>query len=135
MKEKIMSRLPFIYTYYTIIIFVTCIYNLAIGNTLIEIRWFIELFAFLVIFVILDQVFSHINFKSFFTCAISESAVAYVLLLVFSYFFKWITFAPEQILRLTILFLIIVTIGISYMNYRNKLHSKELNELIKKQNG
>lgn len=134
MKEKIMARLPFIFAYYTIIILVTCIYNLLMGNTLIRIQWFLELLAFLVVFVILDNALGHINFKSELSIVLAETGVAYVLFLVFSYFFHWVTFTPGKLLGATVPFVISVVIGVAYMNYRYKLRTKELNELIKKQN-
>lgn len=134
MKEKIMSRLPLIYAYYTIIIFVTCIYNALLGNTQMETRWFIELFGFLIIFFVFEQLFQKLTFKSFIACAVAETALAYVLFLVFGYIFKWISFAAGQLIPATIIFILIAALGIFYMNYQHKLQTKELNELIQKQN-
>lgn len=133
MKEKIMTRLPYIFAYYTIIILVTCIYNLLLGNTLIQIQRFLELFVFLVIFCILDRALAGINFKSDLSYTIAEIGIAYALFLLFSYFFHWVAFTPGKLLEATLLFIIIVIIGVAYMNYRYKLRTKELNELIKKQ--
>lgn len=135
MKEKIMERLPFIFCYYTIIILVSCIYNLSIGNTLIEIAWFVELFAFLVVFTILEYFLNRIDFKNFWTCAVTETSFAYLLFLVFAYCFDWVRFTPDQLIRVTTLFVIIAVLGITYMNYRHKLRAKELNELIQRRNG
>ena len=135
MKEKIMERLPIIYVYYTLIVFISCTYNLLMGYTSMNTRWFVELLIFLVVFNIFDYLLGNVNFKSFWSCAIAETAMAYVLFLVFAYFFKWVAFTPEQLLRATILFIIIAISGITYMNYRHKLRSKELNELLQKQNG
>lgn len=134
MKEKIMARLPFIFAYYTIIVLVTCIYNLSIGYTLMQNRWFVELFVFLVIFAVLERVLAGINFKSDLLYTIAEIGMAYVLFLLFSYFFHWVEFTPRNLLAATILFIISAVIGVAYMNYRYKLRTKELNELIKKQN-
>lgn len=133
MKEKIMTRLPFIFSYYTIIVLVTCIYNLITGYSLIRISWFLELFGFLVVFTVLDHAIGSINFKSNLTCTLTEIGTAYVLFLVFSYFFHWVSFTPGKLLSATLLFLLIVVSGISYMYYRHKLRTRELNELIKKQ--
>lgn len=133
MKEKIMARLPFIFAYYTIISVISCIYNLVLGNSHIQLRWFLELFAFLVIFVLLDQALGCINFKSNLLFLLAEISVAYVLFLIFGYFFHWIAFTPGKLLGATLLFFINVVIGVAYMNYRYKLRTKELNELIKKQ--
>lgn len=135
MKEKIMSRLPIIYVYYTLIVFICCTYNLLMGYTSMNTGWFVELLVFLVVFNIFDYLLGNVNFKSFWTCAVAETAMAYVLFLVFAYFFKWVAFTPEQLLRATILFIIIAICGITYMNYRHKLRSKELNELLQKKNG
>lgn len=132
MKEKIMKRLPFIFAFYTIIILVTCIYNLLLGNTLIEIQWFLELFIFLVIYAILERVLACVNFKSDLLYTIAEFVMGYVLFLLFSYMFHWIAFTPEKLLAATILFLICSVSGVAYLNYRYKLRTKELNELIKK---
>ena len=134
MKEKIMERLPFIFCYYTIIILVTCIYNLSIGNTLIEIAWFVELFAFLVVFTVLEYFLNRIDFKNFWTCAIAETGFAYLLFLIFAYCFNWVTFTPAQLISATILFVVIAVLGIAYMNYRHKLRTRELNELLQKRN-
>lgn len=134
MKEKIMSRLPIIYVYYTLIVFVTSAYNLLMGYSSMSTRYFVELFAFLVVFNICDSLLENVNFKSFWSCAIAETAMAYVLFLVFAYFFKWIAFTPKQLVHATILFVIIAVSGITYMNYRHKLRSKELNELLQKKN-
>ena len=133
MKEKLVSRLPLIFTYYTIIIIVTCTYNLFIGSTIIQTRWFLELFAVLVVYTILDQVFDYIDFKSYLTFVLAEAGAAYVLFLVFSYFFQWISFTPNQLLPATLLFAVIVAIGATYFNYRFQLRTKELNDLIKNQ--
>jgi len=133
MKEKIMARLPLIFAYYTIIILVTCIYNLSLGYTMMQNRWFIELFVCLVIFAVLERVLACINFKSDLLYTIAEIGMAYALFLVFSYFFHWVAFTPGKLLEVTLLFIIISVIGIAYMNYRYKLRAKELNELIKKQ--
>lgn len=135
MKEKIMERLPIIFCYYTIITIVCCIYNLFMGNRLIEIVWFVELFAFLVVFNLLDHFINQIDFKSFWTCAIAETGFAYLLFLVFAYCFDWVRFTPEQLIRATVLFVINAALGITYMNYRHKLRAKELNELIQRRNG
>ena len=135
MKEKIMVRLPFIFSFYTIIILVSCIYNLLLGNTLIQIQWFLELFAFLVIYAILERVLACINFKSDLLYTIAEIGMGYALFLVFSYFFHWVDFTPGKLLGATLLFIICAVLGIAYMNYRYKFRTKELNELIKKQQG
>ena len=87
MKEKIMGRLPFIFAYYTIISVISCVYNLLAGNSHIQLNWFLELFAFLVIFVLLDELLGCINFKSDFTFVLAETGVAYLLFLLFGYFF------------------------------------------------
>ena len=133
MKEKIMARLPFIFTYYTIIVLVTCIYNLSLGYTMMQNRWFIELFVFLVIFAVLERVLARINFKSDLLYTVAEIGMAYVLFLVFGYLFQWVEFTPVSLLSVTILFIIIAVIGVWYFNYRYKLRTKELNELLKKQ--
>ena len=133
MKEKIMARLPFIFAYYTIIILVTCIYNLSLGYTMMQNRWFIELFVFLVIFAVLERVLAAINFKSDLLYTIAEIGMAYALFLLFSHLFHWVEFTPGNLLATTILFIIIAVIGISYFNYRYNLRTKELNELLKKQ--
>ncbi len=133
MKEKIMARLPFIFAYYSIITIVTCTYNLLLGYTLMENRWFLELLAFLVVFTVLDHVISFINFRSYIACTLMEIVAAYSLFLIFSYFFGWISFTPQKLLSATLLFLLIAVVGIAYMNYRYKLRTKELNDLIKKQ--
>lgn len=132
MKEKIMKRLPFIFAFYTIIILVTCIYNLLLGNTLIEIQWFLELFSFLVIYAILERILACVNFKRDLLYTIAETGMGYALFLIFSYFFHWVKFTPEKLLGATLLFIICAVFGIVYMNYRYKLRAKELNELIKK---
>ena len=134
MKEKIMSRLPVIYVYYTLIVFVTSAYNLLMGYTSMSTRYFVELFAFLVVFNICDALLENVNFKSFWSCAVGETAMAYILFLVFAYLFNWIAFTPKQLVHATILFLIIAILGITYMNYRQKLRSNELNELLQKKN-
>ena len=133
MKEKIMKRLPFIFTYYTLIVLVTCIYNLSLGYTMMQNRWFIELFVFLVIFAVLERVLARINFKSDLLYTVAEIGMAYVLFLVFGYLFQWVEFTPVSLLSVTILFIIIAVIGVWYFNYRYKLRTKELNELLKKQ--
>ena len=133
MKEKIMARLPFIFAYYTIIVLVTCIYNLSLGYTMMQNWWFIELFVFLVIFALLERVLACINFKNDLLYTIAEIAMAYVLFLLFSYFFHWVEFTPGNLLAATILFLICSVSGVAYLNYRYKLRTKELNELLKKQ--
>ena len=132
MKEKIMARLPFIFAFYTIIVLVTSIYNLLLGNTLIEIQWFLELFAFLVLFALLERVLAVINFKSDLSYTIAEFVMGYVLFLLFSYMFHWIAFTPGNLLVATALFLICSVSGVAYLNYRYKLRTKELNELLKK---
>ncbi len=132
MKEKIMKRLPFIFAYYTIIVLVTCIYNLSLGYTMMQNWWFIELFVYLVIFALLERVLAGINFKSDLHYTVAEIGMAYALLLVFSYLFQWVEFTPVNLLAATILFIISAVIGVSYMNYRYKLRTKELNELLKK---
>ena len=133
MKEKIMKRLPFIFTYYTLIVLVTCIYNLSLGYTMMQNRWFIELFVFLVIFAVLERVLACVNFKSDLLYTVAEIGMAYVLFLIFGYFFQWVEFTPGNLLAVTILFIIIAVIGVSYFNYRYKMQTKELNELLKKQ--
>ena len=133
MKEKIMARLPFIFAFYTIIVLVTSIYNLLLGNTLIEIQWFLELFAFLVLYALLERVLAVINFKSDLSYTIAEFVMGYVLFLLFSYMFHWIAFTPGNLLVATALFLICSVSGVAYLNYRYKLRTKELNELLKKQ--
>ncbi len=133
MKEKIMKRLPFIFAYYTIIVLVTCIYNLSLGYTMMQNRWFIELFVFLVIFAVLERVLACVNFKSDLLYTVAEIGMAYVLFLVFGYLCQWVEFTPVSLLSVTILFIIIAVIGVSYFNYRYKLRTKELNELLKKQ--
>ena len=133
MKEKIMARLPFIFTYYRIIVLVTCIYNLSLGYTMMQNRWFIELFIFLVIFSLLERVLACVNFKSDLLYTVAEIGMAYALFLVFGYFFQWVEFTPGKLLATTILFILIAVIGVSYFNYRYKLRTKELNELLKKQ--
>ena len=133
MKEKIMARLPFIFTYYTIIVLVTCIYNLSLGYTMMQNRWFIELFVFLVIFAVLERVLACVNFKSALLYTVAEIGMAYVLFLIFAYLFQWVEFTPVDLLAVTVLFILIAVIGVSYFNYRYKLRTKELNELLKKQ--
>ena len=130
MKERMITRLPSIFAYYTIIILTTSIYNLANGNTMISLSWFVELFVFLVIFNFADQVLEHVNFKSFLGCAVAETSLAYALFLVFAYVFHWINFTPSLLLRATLLFVLIAVIGISYMNYQHKLRAREINNLI-----
>ena len=134
MKEQIMSRLQIIYIYYTLIVFICSIYNLLQGYTAMNTHYFVELFVFLVMFNIFDTLLEHVNFKSFWSCAVAETGMAYALFLIFAYFFGWITFTPEHLLHATILFLIIAVLGISYINYQHKLRSKELNELLQKRN-
>lgn len=133
MKENIMSRLPFIFAYYTIIVIITCASNLLVGNSSLQTRWFLELFVFLVIYSILHQALDSINFKRNWTFLLSEIGMAYVLFLVFGYAFQWFIFTPERLLFMTLIFVIIVVIGVSYMNYRHKLRTKELNDLIQRQ--
>lgn len=134
MKEKIMSRLPHIYAYYSIIIFVTSIYNLLIGNTKMNISYLVELFGFLAIFFFVEPIFEAINFKSFWSWAIAETGFAYVLFLIFAYIFKWIQFTAQDFIPVSILFVLIAAIGIYYINCQHRLRTKELNELIRKQN-
>ena len=132
MKEKIMKRLPFIFAYYTIIVLVTCIYNLSLGYTMMQNWWFIELFVYLVIFSLLERVLAVINFKSDLSYTIAEFVMGYVLFLLFGYMFHWISFTPGNLLAATVLFLICSVSGVMYLNYRYKLRTKELNELLKK---
>lgn len=132
MKEKIMKRLPFIFAYYTIIVLVTCIYNLSLGYTMMQNWWFIELFVYLVIFALLERVLAVINFKSDLSYTIAEFVMGYVLFLLFGYMFHWISFTPGNLLAATVLFLICSVSGVMYLNYRYKLRTKELNELLKK---
>lgn len=134
MKEKIMSWLPFIFAYYTIIVVVTCSYNLLIGNSYIDLSWFLEAFGFLVVYTLLHQLLDFINFKHDFTLILAETGLAYVLFLAAGYLFHWFVFTPERLLLMTLFFLSIVVIGVSYMKYRHKLRVKELNELIQKKN-
>lgn len=134
MKEQIISRLPIIYIYYTLIVFICSTYNLLMGYTSMSTRYFVELFGFLIVFNVFDALLEHVNFKSFWSCAAAETAMSYVLFLVFAYFFSWIAFTPESLVHATILFLIIAILGISYINYKHKLRSKELNELLQKRN-
>ena len=134
MKKQILSRLPHIYAYYSIIIFASGVYNILLGNTHMEIRYLIELFGFLIIFFFVEPLLGSINFKSFWSWAIAETGCAYVLFLIFAYIFKWISFTPNQFFPVSILFILIAAIGIYYMNCQHKLRTKELNELIKKQN-
>lgn len=129
-----MSRLPNIYAYYSTIIFVSSVYNLLLGNTQIEITYFIELFGFLMVFFFVEPLFEAINFKSFWSWAIVETTFAYVLFLIFAYLFKWVSFTPEQLIPVSILFLLIAALGIYYINCQHRLRTKELNELIRKQN-
>lgn len=134
MKEKMMSRLPLVYAFYSIIIFVSCIYNAFLGNVHMETRWFIELFGFLIVFFVFEQLFQKLHFNSFFLCAVAETSLAYVLFLIFGYIFKWVSFVPAQLLRASILFVLIAAIGIFYMNYQHKLRTREINELLQKKN-
>ena len=55
MKEKIMSYLPFIFTYYTIIVLSTCTYNSLLGNSYMKNTWFFEVLAYQIIFTIFDH--------------------------------------------------------------------------------
>jgi len=134
MKEQLISRLSIIYIYYTLIVFICSAYNLLMGYTTMSTSYFVELFVFLIVFNIFDALLGNINFKSFWTCAAAETAISYVLFLVFAYFWNWIAFTPESLIHATILFLIIAILGISYINYNLKLRSKELNELLQKRN-
>lgn len=134
MKEKIMSKLPLIYTYYTIIILVTCIYNLILGNNLIEIQWFVEVLGGLVAFSILDLFIDKINFKSFIGASLTESLIGYLLFLAISYFFQWVPFTLDGTIHFSVIYIIIIIIGISYFYYRNKMQANELNQLIQNRN-
>ena len=130
MKERMITRLPSIFAYYTIIILATGIYNLVNGNTMISLSWLVELFVFLVIFNFADQILEHVNFKSFLSCAVAETSLAYALFLVFAYVFHWVSFTPNLLLRATLLFILIAVIGICYMNYQHKLRAREINDLL-----
>lgn len=134
MKKNLMSCLPHIFAYYSLIIFATSIYNLLIGNTLMDISYLVELFVFLAVFFFIEPAFSSINFKSFWSWAIVETASVYVLFLIFAYIFKWIRFTAEELIPVSILFVLIAIIGIYYINCQHRLRTKELNELIHKQN-
>lgn len=134
MKEKLMSCLPHIFTYYSIIVLATGIYNLFIGNTQMEISYLVELFGFLALFFFIEPVLSSINFKSFWSWAIAETASAYVLFLIFAYIFKWVRFTAAELIPVSILFVLIAIIGIYYINCQHRMRTKELNELIRKQN-
>lgn len=134
MKEKLLSRLPHIYAYYSIIILVSSIYNMLLGNTQMNISYFVELFGFLAVFFLVEPIFAGINFKSFWFWAVTETGLAYVIFLVFAYIFKWIQFTAEEFIPVSILFVLIAAVGIYYINFQHRLHTKELNELIRKQN-
>ena len=134
MKEQLLSRLSIIYIYYTLIVFFSSTYNLLMGYTIMSTRYFVELFLFLIVIIILDALLENVNFKSFWSCAAAETGIAYVLFLVFAYFLNWIAFTLEGLIHATILFLMIAVLGISYINYKLKLRSKELNELLQKRN-
>ena len=133
MKEKLMSRLPHIYAYYSIIIFVSSIYNLLIGNTQMNISYLVELFGFLVVFFFVEPILENINFKAFWSCAVAETGLAYILFLIFAYLFKWIHFTAKEFIPASILFILIAAIGIYYINCQHRLQTRELNELIRKQ--
>ena len=96
--------------------------------------WFFEVLAYLIIFTIFDHILGLINFKSNLTYTLAETGTAYVLFLIFGYVFHWISFTFTNLLGTTLLFLFIATIGITYLTYRHKLRTKELNDLIQKQN-
>lgn len=134
MKEKIMAWLPFMFTYYTIISLVVCGYNLLAGIEYIRLGWFLELFGFLVVFIVLEQVIGQLNFKSESGFLAMEIGIAYVLFLVFGYCFHWITFTLQSLLIATVLFAVNTILGVSYMNCRYKLRVKEMNELLQKRN-
>lgn len=130
MKKTIMSKLSFIFPYYTIIILATTIYNLLSGFTKIRTAWFIELFIFLIIFNIIDCALMKIEFKNYLTSVITEATIGYFLFLTVSYIWDWIQFTPTNLLSVTLLFTVIVVIGASYFHYRYKLHLEEINQML-----
>ena len=130
MKKMIIFRIQAISFYFTVTVLIASLSNLLEGFSSMSNLGLVEMFGFIVLCNVVDIFINQIDFKSYFSYLFTESCIIYILFLLFSYFTNWFAFTPIHFVRVTLLFILITTIGYYYFYQRHKMNSDEVNQLL-----
>lgn len=129
MKNILFTRIPSICICFTLIVVVNWALNLLWGN---EVSPFLMiLFVWLIACQVIDLLVSKIEFRKWSHYCIAESAVLYLLSLLFYRLFMWDSMDVPILVSFSVIFLATDGFIFWYFRKRQEIQAKEINELIR----
>lgn len=129
MKNILFTRIPSICICFTLLVVVNWALNLLWGN---EVSPFLMiLFVWLIACQVIDLLVSKIEFRKWSHYCIAESAVLYLLSLLFYRLFMWDSMDVPILVSFSVIFLATDGFIFWYFRKRQEIQAKEINELIR----
>lgn len=108
MMERIFKiYLPSTAMTFSATILCACILNLMEGYGALSNWWILQLFGYILTIEVVDMLLENVEFKSYLGYFVTETVIAYGLLLAFGYFGRWFSFTVGRLLPVTVIFLLI----------------------------
>ena len=132
MKNIRKINIPSVCIVFTLTVLCSCVWNICNGLYLNGFAFYVlEFFGFLVVMQIAGNFISKINFKKYRHYFITEMLIYYAAMLVFAYLGKWFSFAPKNLLLVTVIFWAIGAYVHHYFRSIHKAEADEINKLLR----
>lgn len=128
MKNILFNRIPSICICFTLIVIGNWVFNLLWGYKVSP--FLLILFVWLIVCQIIDLLISKIEFRKWGYYCITESAVLYLLSLLFFRLLFWESMDISILAGFTVIFLITDVFVFWYFRKRQEIQAKEINLLI-----
>lgn len=129
MKSILFTRIPSTCICFTLIVIGNLGFNLLWGNE-VSPFWMI-LLVWLIVCQVIDLLVSKIEFRKWSHYCIAESAVLYLLSLLFFRLFVWDKMDISILVSSTLIFLVTDGFIFWYFHKRQEIQAQEINELIR----
>lgn len=125
--KRIIHLFEFAAIDFTLFMLINCIFNF--GSTL-DTAFILKIFCLICAAIAIWVIIESIDFHSLVLYYVTQYTIMYALLLSASIYQHWISLSPKSIGYFTIEYLIISIIITLYLNYRQKLTSERINQLL-----
>ena len=132
MKQILNTRIPSLCICFTLVILLNLLYTGFFHGGLSQAKGPLLLFLLCLLCQLVDEAVSRINFRKWLHYCIAESAVLYVVCLVFCAVFFWKGVSLRQAAAFSAFFFLIDSAVFFYFRKRQQLNVQEINALLRK---
>lgn len=132
MKGFFKTYIPAASVTFTVSALAVCVVNLTEGFTSLRTSWCLELFGLIFLIDVTDYLLSKINFKNYALYYLTELLLTYMIMLGIGYLGSWFVFEAAELIKITLLYLVIFSLVHGYFYRRAKKNAREINGYLKK---